>query len=741
MQLQNAPNDLRGRKNRGSKTTVLACLHLMTLSALAFAQPLFSLLSAHAEFLVIREIGAVEILALTFFLVFLLPLPLVVAEVAATALGGRAQALIHGLLVAGLGLAIGVQFLKRFVIDRGFWTLALGGVVGTLLALASRRRTVQLFLSYLSLALLAIPLSFLFGSQVRRATAGAEEGAYELHRSNARTPIILIVFDEFPVTSLLNAEGHINRHRYPNLSELADGASWFQDARAVADSTHHALPAILTGNFPAAGRSPRLANHPQNLFTLFGGDYRIWAVEPVVKLCPPEINRVITESFQLRQVMHLLEDLAVISLHLQLPSSLGERFLPPISDSWGGFAAGDPKKELQRRRRANRSFKDYPDREFRRFMDYFQEDADRALYFLHTTLPHYPWKYLPSGKVYDYRRVGLPGLHKNRWNEDEQLIALAYQRFLLQVQFVDRLIGEMMARLRDLSLFERSLIILTADHGGSFRPEDDRRFFTPTNMHDIAAVPLLIKRPFQTTGEVIGRSISSIDILPTMLDIADVDAPQPMDGRSFFGPSSRSVGSGRIYASKRKIVEYPEDAAFRSQRTVRWKLDRFGDGDDPTQLFAFGPYPELYRREVDTLASAQAADFALALDEAESFDNVDSESPLSQAWITGSLEYSRSVDGCCEIAIGINGRIEATTWTFGEDSLHQRFHVPIAESAIVPGRNLVEVFLIKKTTSGFLLERPAKRKLNYVLADQRAIADRAVFSDGFESGGLNAWAH
>ena len=149
----------------------------------------------------------------------------------------------------------------------------------------------------------------------------------------------------------------------PNLSELADGASWFQDARAVADSTHHALPAILTGNFPAAGRSPRLANHPQNLFTLFGGDYRIWAVEPVVKLCPPEINRVITESFQLRQVLHLLEDLAVVSLHLQLPSSLGERFLPPISDSWGGFAARDPKKELQRRRRANRSFKDYPDRD------------------------------------------------------------------------------------------------------------------------------------------------------------------------------------------------------------------------------------------------------------------------------------------------------------------------------------------------------------------------------------------
>ena len=67
--------------------------------------------------------------------------------------------------------------------------------------------------------------------------------------------MVLLVLDEFPGDSLLDARGRIDPVRYPNFAALASDATWFRNAFSVYDSTTKAVPLILDGRRPVPGSS------------------------------------------------------------------------------------------------------------------------------------------------------------------------------------------------------------------------------------------------------------------------------------------------------------------------------------------------------------------------------------------------------------------------------------------------------------------------------------------------------
>ncbi len=70
-------------------------------------------------------------------------------------------------------------------------------------------------------------------------------------------PVVMIVFDEFPVASLLDGEGNIQAEHFPNFARLAADGTWFRNAVGVHQQTEKAIPTILTGvSAPMRGRSP-----------------------------------------------------------------------------------------------------------------------------------------------------------------------------------------------------------------------------------------------------------------------------------------------------------------------------------------------------------------------------------------------------------------------------------------------------------------------------------------------------
>src|SRR5215210_1202151 len=276
----------------------------------------------------------------------------------------------------------------------------------------------------------------------------------EAHSAQPRPPVVVVVFDELPSDDLLRPDGSIDAERFPNFAELASISTWFPNANTVYDSTFKAVPAILDGRLPRTGTAPDVRSHKPSIFHVLDGlGYEVFKVESASAVCPPAI----------------------------CPGARTRR--PGVLHRLAG--GGRPAR-------------------FNHWLGQVRRRARPAFYFHHALLPHEPWIYLPSGRP--SRPAGEdPVLHINHdvGFGDPDLTIHNHLGHLLQVGYTDHLVGELLARLRRTGLLERALLVVTADHGYSFRVGvKSRRLISDRNVEEIAPVPLFVKAPGQTEGKL-----------------------------------------------------------------------------------------------------------------------------------------------------------------------------------------------------------------------------------------------
>jgi arylsulfatase A-like enzyme len=121
----------------------------------------------------------------------------------------------------------------------------------------------------------------------------------------------------------------------------------------------------------------------------------------------------------------------------------------------------------------------------------------------------------------------------------------------------DTLIKPIIDELRRLGLYDRTLIVVTSDHGEEFYDHGGWNH-THSVFDELIRIPLILKMP---GSEYRGRRYTPLvrvtDIMPTILDAADVS----LDGLSINGRSLRSVLEGREKADRIFSAELAEDAA------------------------------------------------------------------------------------------------------------------------------------------------------------------------------------
>ena len=119
-----------------------------------------------------------------------------------------------------------------------------------------------------------------------------------------------------------------------------------------------------------------------------------------------------------------------------------------------------------------------------------------------------------------------------------------------EICFVDAQIGKLIEKLKSLKIYDKTLIIVTSDHGQAFGEHGDYGHGS-TIYQDQLKVPLVVKCPSNFSGApVIDESVRSIDIVPTILDVLRISSAVPLEGNSLLplmktGKSSN--GSGNIY--------------------------------------------------------------------------------------------------------------------------------------------------------------------------------------------------
>jgi len=235
---------------------------------------------------------------------------------------------------------------------------------------------------------------------------------------------------------------------------------------------------------------------------------------------------------------------------------------------------------------------------FRQFTRDIAATDGPALHFLHVMLPHTPWRFLPSGSTYEpYRRHGDRAGH--RWPESDWWVVEAWQRHLLQVGFVDRLLGELLEHLDEIGLYDRCLLVVTADHGMGFWPGESGRELDETrHPEDILSIPLFIKRPGEHRSEPSLANVELIDVLPTIVEVLGAEPGWHFDGCSVFDATCPERTDKRAFTQKsyaepdaNRSIRFPADVALRTSALDR-KHEIFG-----SDLHRFGPYAALVGRD------------------------------------------------------------------------------------------------------------------------------------------------
>ncbi len=673
-------------------------LHLIALWNFAVAQPLFDLFSRTAEFFVLRQSPALDVVLFAILLSAVVPALGVLVVWGIRVVDAGLSVGLHLLLVGGLSAMLALQALQMLQTlphVSGLVLLLGAGGIGLLASVGYHMLPlVRTFCTLLSPGIVLFPTLFLFFSPVSTLLFLSPVDIAQVKINNP-PPIVLVIFDEFSSISLMDENRQIDAERYPNFAAFAEDATWFRNASTMSSWTPRAVPAILTGSYPIPNRLPTVSGYPRNIFTLLGGTYAVQAHGTVTELCPHELCTQFREPWSAR-MQSLLSDISIVYLHILLPEDQ-KSALPSLQARWKDFADGlallSQAEERQIPAHVWKSFQDslvaqvsgHIDRPqvFHNFLRAIQPTPQPTLYYLHSLLPHAHYVYLPSGQVYsvDY---GLNGLTKETWSGDEWAITQSHQRYLLQVGFVDTLLGQLVARLKAADLYEKSLIVVTADHGVSFRPHDNRRSITQTNFADIMTVPLFVKAPFQQRGDILDRNVETIDILPTIADILGIKLPWPVDGSSAFSSELRA-GTEKASSLSTHIALDRFDTEVRA--AVQRQAQRFPTA---TPVLPKAAPPGLVGQPVRDLPLSEDAQLAITIDQSARFAQVDPTASFLPAHITGTLH----AEEFRFIALALNGSVRAVTqpWSFAVKGKNGRWSALLDPQFFQPGANTLEAF-------------------------------------------------
>lgn len=106
----------------------------------------------------------------------------------------------------------------------------------------------------------------------------------------------------------------------------------------------------------------------------------------------------------------------------------------------------------------------------------------------------------------------------------------AMQGYYGLISQIDAQINRLMQDLMDFNLYENTAFIFVSDHGDML---GDHYFYRKSLGYEGSArVPFIVKLPGERTAGIVDEVVELRDIMPTILDIAGVEIPESVDGRS-----------------------------------------------------------------------------------------------------------------------------------------------------------------------------------------------------------------
>lgn len=200
-----------------------------------------------------------------------------------------------------------------------------------------------------------------------------------------------------------------------------------------------------------------------------------------------------------------------------------------------------------------------------------QQDQDRPFFLqLSFQRPHEPHTVpYDSGLLYDPDEIELPAnakdLFENRFKghhsamqqyysqthgcpyrpQDEAELKRQLAFYFSLITYIDDQIGKVIQYLKESGKYENTIVIFTADHG-EFAGEHGLVLKNMGIFESVHRIPFILRYPGCPQGHVIDEIIESVDLYPTLCQLAGIEIPGQVDGESFL-PVIEQKKPGKSY--------------------------------------------------------------------------------------------------------------------------------------------------------------------------------------------------
>lgn len=667
--------------------------HLWVVCAFAIAQPVLEKLSRNEPYLVEQRLSLSSLCGTALVVLTIIPMAMCLIELGCWMLAPKVRSRCHvwfmGLLCLLFGSVSARSLVTSFYLETsGLIDFAQFGVAcgigGGLLWAYYRTTWGRSFFSWAGLGLVVFPLTFAFSPAIQSRWSSAQPEDGQIKIANPQ-PIVIVVFDGLSLNSLLDSQENIDAVRYPHFARLAATSDWFYRATTVHPRTDHAIPAILSGHYPVDGTPPVLDRYPHNLFSELhrSDEYELFVLEPYTRLCPEELQRVKPARTLSEEILDTSQTLGLVYLKIAFPKNISGS-MPALPREWFSLPASFQFDQSQTVGLVRYGWDNLREHQVQHFLNGLYAGEKPRLMFAHLAIPHYPFRYLPSGRAYtvDQSATMFPdGTHGDVgeiWGPDELAAQHSWQRYLLQVGYVDHVIGQILDRLEAAGILDETLLIVTSDHGCSFRAGMSQREPDTASLPDLLPIPLFIKRPGQHSGTKSDRNVESIDILPTIADILKCDWPAELDGESVY---ATTPARQRKTIVMRNPLVLMGDVPQRSEALYR-KIRQFGEGPRDERFWSLGPHHELVGRPLSDFPQDMTGTREVTLERWARSDGKDTDVPIVKSLFRGEVTLLPDDQEPVVLAVSLGDRIVGITRSFNDPEYLNRWALLIPEDVV-----------------------------------------------------------
>lgn len=250
--------------------------------------------------------------------------------------------------------------------------------------------------------------------------------------------------------------------------------------------------------------------------------------------------------------------------------------------------------------------------------------------------PHIP--YIAPKKYFDmYPNVKVPEKLEEEWatkpalarnvtpwnaGASEEECKDAIRAYYASISFIDAQMGKLLDALEELDLIDNTIIVFWSDHGymlGEHGLWQKQNLFEST-----ARQPLMIYAPGYSQGRVCNGIVEMLDIYPTVAEIAGLQAPDELDGRSLVkllkdpsaewdypaftqqartlisqGSSTFRMGGSSLFSFNPMLNDRNTTVFGRTIRVDRYRYTEWNEGLDGVELYDYQNDPEEHINQAD----------------------------------------------------------------------------------------------------------------------------------------------